>query len=211
MDKILSVGVIRRFSDGQLIQQRGDCDGHMSFVKSGKVVAGNFGLDGRFLTSALLLPGEHFGDFTLFAGLPRSQNLWAQGATEITQVSGAKFLTLMEQEPTIARALLTISTLRNYELVEHLDMQRRLTLPAQISRLLLTAVEAQTQSETIECRQEDLAVMLGVSRVSIGKALKKLQADGLAELAYGRIHLPDAKRLRARVNSEFQLHPLTQA
>jgi len=208
MDRILKTGVKRRFADGQMIQQRGDADSHMSIVTAGKVVAGNMGLDGSFLASALLYPGEHFGDFTLFAGMPRSQNLWAQGPTEITQIGGNKFLALMEEEPAIARALLAISTLRNYELVEFLDVQRRLSLPARISRLLLTSVEPDAKSETIECRQEDLAVMLGVSRVAVGKALKKLAMDGLVELGYGRIRLPNVKRLRARVTEEFQLLPL---
>jgi len=211
MDRILAAGVRRRYADGQMIQQRGDADSHISFVTAGKVVAGNMGLDGSFLASALLYPGEHFGDFTLFAGMPRSQNLWAQSPTEITQVSGNKFVALMEDEPAITRALLTISTLRNYELVEFLDMQRRLSLPARISRLLLTSVEPDAKSETIECRQEDLAVMLGVSRVAVGKALKKLEADHLVELGYGRIHLPSVKRLKARVEEEFQILPLTQA
>lgn len=211
MDPILAAGATRRFADGQLIQQRGDENRNMNFVKSGKVVAGNFGLDGRFLASAVLSPGEHFGDFTLFAGMPRSQNLWAEGPTEITQVSGNRFLALMDKEPAITRALLTISTLRNFELIEFLDVQRRLSLPARISRLLLTAVEPGTTSETIECRQEDLAVILGVSRVAIGKALKKLEADGLVDLGYGRITLPDASALRARVNAEVQIAPLDHA
>jgi CRP-like cAMP-binding protein len=210
MDRILAAGVTKRFADGQLIQQRGDEGDHICFVRSGQVVAGNFGLDGGFLASALLYPGEYYGDFSLFAGVPRSQNLWAQGATDITRVEGKTFLTLMEKEPAIARALLTISTLRNYELIEFLDVQRRLTLPARISRLLLTALEPEARSETIPCRQEDLAGMLGVSRVSIGKALKKLERQGLIKLGYGRIDVPDVARLRAQVDAEFQLGPLAQ-
>ncbi|TNE40250.1 MAG: Crp/Fnr family transcriptional regulator [Alphaproteobacteria bacterium] len=208
MNRILSAGVTRRFADGQMIQQRGDKSNTMCFVKSGVLIAGNLGMDGALLASAILYPGEHFGDFTLFGGVPRTQNIWTQGETEIVEVPGARFLAIMDQEPAIARALLTISTLRNFELVELLDMHRRLPLPARISRLLLTAADPDSQSETIECRQEDLAFMLGVSRVSIGKALKKLQDEGLIEMGFGRIHLPDVQRYRAQVDSEHQLLPL---
>jgi len=211
MEEIYGAGMTRGYADGQMLQQRGDARKSLSFVKSGAVIAGNYGLDGAFLASALLYPGEYFGDFTLFAGLPRTQNLWAQGPTEIIEVPGKRLFELMDLEPAIARAMLGISTLRTYELVEFLDMQRRLPLKARLSHLLLTSVAPDAANETIECRQEDLAFMMGVSRVSVGKALKKLESDGLVELGYGHIHLPDVSRLRRIAAAEFQLLPLAQS
>ncbi len=208
MDKILEAGDTRRYKSGQLIQQRGDATDTMSFILSGSVIAGNHGLDGTFLASALLMPGEYFGDFTLFAGVRRTQNLWTQEPTELAQVPGAGFLKLLDQEPSITRALLTIATLRSCELVEFLDSQRRLPLATRIAQRLLTAVDHGSRTETIECRHEDLAFMLGVSRVAIGKALKRLQAGGLIELGYGRIHLPDVEQLRAKIDEESPLLPL---
>jgi len=51
--------------------------------------------------------------------------------------------------------------------------------------------------------------MLGVSGAPVGKALKRLEADGLVSLDYGRIHIPDVRRLKDRIESEEQLEPLT--
>jgi len=211
MERVFQAGVTRRYADGQMVQQRGDVHKAISFVRSGSVIAGNYGLDGSFLASAILYPGEYFGDFTVLAGLPRTQNLWAQGATEITEIPGKRFLELIDQEPAIARAMLTISTLRTHELVEFLDIQRRLPLGTRIARLLLSAAGPDAASETVECRHEDLAFVLGVSRVSIGKALKKLQGEGYLELGYGHIYLPDVKRFRNKVAAEFQILPLDQS
>ena len=41
--------------------------------------------------------------------------------------------------------------------------------------------------------------MMGVSRVATGKALKRLERDGMVHLGYGRIDLPDVQGLIAMV------------
>ena len=43
--------------------------------------------------------------------------------------------------------------------------------------------------------QQDLAAMLGLSRVTVNKTLQALQAEGLITLRYGRIVVPDHGKL----------------
>ncbi len=207
MDDILANGRRVSYSDRQHIQQRGDTTATFSIVESGQVLAGNNGADGVFLTTALFNPGDFFGEFTLLAGLPRTQGLWAIGDTVINHVSGSHFNALLDNEPDLARALLNISLRRIHFLVEFLDGQRRWPLPVRIAHLLLTSVEdtAGTVSQEISCRQDDIAYMLGVSRVAVGKALKKLEADGLVELRYGSILLPDVPGLSGWLEKHRQL------
>jgi CRP/FNR family transcriptional regulator, cyclic AMP receptor protein len=207
--KIRYAGSRRSYSADQVIQQRGDQDRGLSIVETGQVAAGNVGLDGSFLFSALLGRGECFGELTLFAGLPRTQNIAALEDTEITSISEKNFLPLFDTEPSIPRALLTITLLRNHELVEVLDDQRRLSLPTRICKLLLNGKETNSKTAYVECRQEDLAFMLGVSRVSVGKALKRLQNDELVTLEYGRILLPNVERLIETVDNENQILPIS--
>ena len=208
MDRIRAAGADMVYSDGQLVQERGETWKGISIVRSGQVVAGNVGDDGSFLVSALLRKGECFGEFTLFLGLARSHSLWAQGRTEITHVKAPAFLALFDSEPQIPRALLTMTLLRNYEMLDFLDAQRRLSLTARIARLLLAASDASTGETVVACRQEDLAFMLGVSRVSVGKALKKMQAGGLVAPGYGTIRLLDISGLRQHIASDDRFVPL---
>jgi len=168
-------------------------------------------LVGSLLGSALLRPGETFGEFTLLAGLPRTQTLWSQGRTAICHVTAARFMKLFDDEPSIARAMITLTLQRNYELMEFMDAQRRLSLPARVARLLLISVDAETGSEAIECRHEDLAFMLGVSRVATGKALGKLEKDGLVVRRYGYIEIPDIQRMRSMIASEDPVFPLAES
>lgn len=210
MDEIRHKGRRVSYAGGQLIQQRGDAKAAFSIVESGQALAGNIGADGTFLTAVLLNPGDHFGEFTLFAGLPRTQNLWAVGDTVITHVNGADFQALFDREPELPRALLTIALRRVHFLVEFLDGQRRLPLPVRLAHLLLTSIEdeARTGSHEVTCRQEDLADMLGVSRVAVGKALKTLESEDLLVRRYGRILLPDVRRLATWLDNERQVSPI---
>ena len=208
MARLLGEGQLRRYADGQIVQEHGDDRAALSIVTRGEVVAGNLSLDGALLASALLRPGETFGEFSLFAGLPRTQTLWAQGDVEIAHVAAARFWPLFDTEPALARALMSLTVARNYEILEFVDAQRRLKLPARLVQLLLTAVEEGAPSAQIACRQEDLAMMLGLSRVAIGKALTQLAAQGLVAPGYGEITLPDVPRLRRWFAAQDQRQPL---
>lgn len=202
LDLLLAAGSRRAYSDGQMIQERGDTWPGFSIVNTGNIVAGNMGEDGSFLATALLRPGECYGEFAAFLGLPRSHSLWAQGPSEITHIQHGPFMRLFDNDPAISRAVLKLSLLRSYEMLDFLDAQRRLSLPARIARLLLTEVGADSGKTVVKCRQEDLAFMLGVSRVAIGKALKQLAARQLISLGYGQIDLRNVAGLKAWVTRE---------
>jgi len=210
MEKILTAGSSRSYSDGQIIQERGDAQSGLFIIKAGQVVGGNVGMDGSFLASALLRPGETFGEFTLFAGFPRTHTLWSQGKSEITHVPAKRFMKLFDEDPSIARGMMRLTLQRNFEMMDFMDSQRRFSMPARVARLLLIAVDEEAGSETIECRHEDLAFMLGVSRVATGKALARLEKKGLLVRRYGHIEIPDVARLRLMVAAEDQFFSISQ-
>ena len=69
--------------------------------------------------------------------------------------------------------------------------------------------ETSGKRNVVYCRQQDLAFTFGLSRVSIGKSLKKLQDDGLIELGYGCIHFPDPAKLEHWLSKYQEIEPLT--
>ena len=210
MADIKSQGRRVRYADGELIQLRGEAATGFAIVLSGQVIAGTEGSDGSFLTAALLNPGDHFGEPALFAGLPRLQNLRAIGETEILHIPARRFLQIFEREPDVARALLAIALRRIHFMMEFMDGQRRWPLPVRIAHLLLTSVEDRenTCRHTIHCRQEDLAEMLGVSRVAVSKALKSLQADGMIAMRYGSVEIDDVQAMLAWLDDTYQVVPI---
>lgn len=208
MSAFAEIGTIKRYKNGQIIQERGDRWRGLSIVRSGQAVAGNYGDDGKFLVSVYLREGECFGEATLFLDSPRTHGIWAQGETKILRVEESRFLNVAQAAPEISTALLKMTLLRNQELLEFMDTQRRLSTVAIVARLLFSAADSALENDTIDCRHEDIAYTLGLSRVAVGKALKKLQAAGLVVLEYGRIVIPDVKQLEVRVSTDDPLYSL---
>jgi CRP/FNR family transcriptional regulator, cyclic AMP receptor protein len=198
--KLVEIGRYEDYADGQRVHARGDDKPGISVVVHGRVVAGVQGADGTFLTTSVMGEGQCFGEFTLFAGLPRTHDISAVGETRILQIKGKPFMALFDAEPLLARSLLTVSLYRTHGLLEFLDDLRRLPLPVHLGKFLLSMAEFAQQKNEIRCNHESLAFTFGVSRVSIGKALKKLDALGLIVLGYGKVGVPDESRLREWVD-----------
>jgi len=192
----------------ELIHSRGVIKPGLSIVKSGAVSVGVYGLEGTFIQAAILGSGECFGEFTLYTDLPRTHDISAIEATEIYQLSKTRFNQLSKIEPDISQALLRISLLRNHLLLESLDAMRRLPLLERTASTLLMMQKMSGGRTSVSCKQVDLAYNLGVSRVSIGKALRVLSGKGLIKLGYGVIMYPDIKELQSWVDTHCNLTPL---
>lgn len=209
MVQIEAAGKLKPYRDGELIQQRGDTKRGISILMFGRIIAGNIGADGSFVVSSMLQPGECFGEFTLFADLPRTHDLSASGTVKVLHIAERAFLQLFDQEPTIGKALLAITLRREHDLLEFLDGQRRLTLPVRLAKLLLSFVSKKDALHLVKCRQEELAYMLGVTRVSINKALRLLVADDLVRLGYGNIEVADLNLLSDWVQARSLVVPVS--
>ncbi|MFK8043594.1 Crp/Fnr family transcriptional regulator [Congregibacter sp.] len=188
-------GKRRSYVEDQLIADRGEVTSGLILVTSGEIAVGNVRKDGSFLVSGLLRRGDCSGQVTTFLGLPRTHSLWATGDCEVVFINKTTLSSRLDSHPAIYEALLKLALWQNVETLDFLDTHRRLTLPLRIARLILTSPGDDGDADVIECRQEDLADILGVSRVAIGKALKKLQAEELLQIGYGKITLLDREKL----------------
>ena len=193
--RLISLANEVKYVDGQLIHSRGANEAGISIIKSGAANIGVYGADGTFVMAGVLGAGEAFGEFTLFTDLPRTHDVSACGITEVYQISGARFLSLCDQEPTLLKALLKSTLVRTHILLELLDAMRRLPLLERSAKLILSMSYTAGTRDHIQIKQNDLALSLGVTRVSLGKALRQLRELGLIEIGYGKIGLPNRENL----------------
>ena len=201
MRELVACAVEMTYSDGQLVHSRGDAKPGLSIVKEGGAYVGVNGLDGMFVMVASLGPGECFGEFTLFTELPRTHDISSIGESKIYQLSKAKFDTLYEKYPCISRALLRTTLSRTHILLERLDAIRRLPILERTAKTLFSMSHGLGASNQLRNTQVDLADTLGVTRVSLGKALKQLSHIGLIEIGYGKITIVDRLALGRWVES----------
>ena len=189
-------GSVIRYEDKQLIHSRGDQKPGISIVVSGAVQVGVLGSDGTFLITSNLGPGQTFGEFTLFANLPRTHDISATGDTQVNQIAAGVFLRLYDEQPEVSRALLTTSLVRTHRLLEIMDAMRRLPIRERTAKVLLTTLQTAGSDRSFEYRQTELADALGISRTSLSTALRQLRELGLIETGYGQIRVPEPDRLQ---------------
>lgn len=203
------IGALVRYKPGQLIHQRGDRKPGLSIVVSGAVLFSATDADGVRVATTRMNPGDSFGEFTLFAGLPRTHDATAVGVTEVNQIARAQFFALLDRRTDLRDHLLRHLTRNLYLAVGWLDDERRLPLRIRLGKRLLEYGAGQADERRVRITQADLAEALGVSRVALGQAVAFLRTQGLIETAYGAIAIPDADALSLWIAEQTGLEPLT--
>jgi len=207
-DRLDQLGVEQRYSDNQHIQTRGDKTRGFSIIKSGSVCFGKTDLDGRFIAAAILEPGQCYGEFTLFAGLPRTHDGYAVGETVISHVSKAKFDRLLADEPELAAPIISSLTLRLHNLLEWTDDLRRYPLKYRLGKSLLQMLKEAGGGSVIKITQSDLADLMGVSRVAVAQTLAEYKKLGFINLRYRGVDITNPTALKAWLGNFVQIDPI---
>jgi CRP-like cAMP-binding protein len=198
-DAVLAAGRVQRLAHGQVLFRRGDAPGDWHAVCSGAIKASSTAADGTESILAVLEPGNWFGEISLLDGGPRVHDATAVGETTVFAVPAGAFARLM-QDTAFATALarLMAGRLRTlFGIVEDATLRptrarlaRRLALLARGDATL--AVEPRQQ---LPVSQEELAMMLGLTRQTLSKELGELARAGAVKLGYRSIAIVDAALL----------------
>lgn len=191
-----------RLAPGEALFARGQAAEGLCCVLRGALRVGAVQADGSETVLAFIEPGQWFGEISLIDGRPRTHDAVADGATELLLVPQAALLAWLQEHPAHWRPIaeLACAKLRMLfgvlEDIAHLPLEGRLA-----RRLWLLAHGYGARSgpprQLLRLPQEQLALMLGVSRQSANKALRTLEARGLIALHYGGIELLDLPALAA--------------
>lgn len=189
-----------RLAAGERLFARGaDAEG-LCCVTAGALRIGALQADGSESLLAYVEPYQWFGEISMIDGAPRTHDAVADGATTVLVVPRATLHDWLQAHPVHWRDLarLACAKLRVafgvLEDIAHLPLEARLA-----KRLWLLAhgwgARPDQARRVIRLPQEQLALMLGVSRQSANKALRALEAQGLVALRYGEIELIDLEAL----------------
>ena len=196
---LLEAAQVLRLDAGQVLFRRGDKPSGLYAVIDGSMRVGAVGPSGKEALLLLVEAPYWFGEISLFDGQPRTHDAFAEEACTLLHVPQARVLALLEQQPGYWRdfALLMSQKLR----LAFIALEEMSLLPAapRLARRLLLIVDNYGESEprrVIHLAQEQLALMLAISRQTTNQILKELQAQGILRLTYGEIESLDLDRLR---------------
>ncbi|MDH1441622.1 Crp/Fnr family transcriptional regulator [Pseudomonas sp. GD03721] len=196
---LLDMAQVQHLDAGQRLFRRGDKPSGLYAVVEGAMRVGAVSETGKEALLTLVEPPYWFGEISLFDGLPRTHDAFADSASTLLLLPQAGLLALLEREPQHWRdfALLMSHKLR----LAFIALEDMSLLPAapRLARRLLLIAENYGESEprrVLHLAQEQLALMLSLSRQTTNQILKELQAQGVVQLTYGEIEILDFERLR---------------
>jgi len=198
-DALLAVAHRRMLAQGDSLFLKGSMPDALFGVVQGTLRVSVTAQNGREAVIAVLQPGHWFGEVSLLVGQERVYDTFATEPTEMAVVSAPDFHRLIASSFEIHMAFTRLIGLRLRQALRWIDDAILSPLPARLAQRLVTLAEqsageaADTAGITVS--QEDLAMMLGVSRQSVNRQLKQWEDAGLLRLEYKRIVLLAPQRL----------------
>ena len=199
---LLAAGERLNLRTGEMLYRQGDVPGGFFGVVSGSFKVSTLREDGREGILAVIEAGNWFGETSLFDQLPRPHDVTALTSAEVLVVGQSAFDALMVSS-TFARAMGTLLSTRVrllYGLVE--DAMLR-SIRTRVARRLMALARGDA-TLALDCRsvipvsQEQLAMMLGVTRQTLSKELKALEQEGVLQVGYCRIEIRSLSALAIR-------------
>jgi CRP/FNR family transcriptional regulator, cyclic AMP receptor protein len=201
-DWLLATASLRRLAAGERVFARGAPPCGLYAVVDGALSATGVSSAGKEALLTLIEPPHWFGEIALFDGLPRTHDTIAVGPATLLHIAQPALEILLREQPVYWQAfgLLLTQKLR----LSFLVLEDTALLPAAVRlarRLLMIAQgygeSAANKRRVIALQQEQLAMMLSLSRQTTNQILQDLGAHGVVRLARGEIEILDLDKLRA--------------
>lgn len=190
----------QRLHAGEYVFRQGDRGAHFLTLLHGGLKASTLREDGKEAILAVLEPGHWFGEASMLDGLPRTHDVMATRDSELLGIDQPSFDQLMLDNG-FARAVCVLQAQHTrlvYRLLE--DAMLRSTRARIVSRLEQLArgdvsIDG-AQRQVVRITQDDLAMMLGISRQTLSLELRELVAAGALELGYRQMRILSRDKLR---------------
>lgn len=194
----------RSVSDAESIYTIGDNASECYRIRSGAVRISEYTLLGREFQLASWHAGDCFGEIDLIDGLPRFNNAYAVGRTELDVLDKVTFDRLRREHPEIERAISVHLCACIRRLASQVAEASLLPLRERLPRLLGELLGSTERAEIAGVSQNDLANMLGATRQSVSRELKELERQGWIELGYRSVSIRNRADFIARFGSGLE-------
>lgn len=191
-------------SRGDALFHEGDPGDALYIVVEGKIKLHRASGDGRENLTAVLGPGEMFGELSLFDPGPRSAGATALVDSTLLGLSSDELTPWLAGRPDVARALLRAIARRLRRTNDSMSDLVFSDVPGRVAKALLDlSARFGTPAEdgihvAHDMTQEELAQLVGASRETVNKALADFAGRGWLRLEARAVVLTNVERLSQR-------------
>lgn len=197
---LLAQAPVRQFTDGQLIQQRGDNARGFWVIARGTVRIGIFGLSGEFRVIALLTDGDSYGELAVFAGTRRAVDAVADGPVSAHWIDASSFEAAVVNDPQAMRRFIGVLSQQLQEMLSLIASLSNGSAATRIAATLATLAGSsstgQNGAKILAIGQQELGELTGLTRATVNTTLKALENSGAIRRGYGKIEIRDLALIR---------------
>lgn len=197
---LLSEAQVRVVASDTLLYGAGDPSNGLWAVLDGQVQLKGYPAAGLELLLPILSPGTWFGETSTLDGLPRPTDAIVLESARVVHLPMAGVARAAAAAPELYRDLGVLAC--QHQRVALGFIAQTVAHPVRVRLALLLAGQLQDGRAVLKMRQEDLAMLVGVSRQTLNRHLNALARDGIINLAYAEITVRDLTRLLAVCRNE---------
>lgn len=199
--QLIQAGRVERLAAGERLFTRGDSDDGLYCVLDGLVRIGAASSAGKEALLAVIEPVNWFGEIALFDNRPRTHDAYAERDSALFHVPRAALAALLERTPEYWHAFGLLLTQKLRLAFDAIEEAALLPAAQRVARRLLLMAggygEPGAMRRVLKVPQEDLAMMLALSRQTINQVLKQFETQGALKLRYAEIEIADVQKLSA--------------
>jgi len=172
---------------------KGDDGGEIYVVARGKLKALTTSLDGDDVVFSILGPGEVYGEVALLGATPRTATVVAIEDCQLLVIGRRDFMSFLRTDPEVSVKLLSVLAMRLKRVSELVEDTLFLNLPLRLAKKLLSLSRAYGNSTPdgvridLKLSQEEWGDLVGTTRESINKQIRKWTDDGIIRVDDGYV------------------------
>lgn len=188
--------VFTRHSDGERIAAQGTPCNNLTLLIRGTLTSKCVSPNSRYILTEELTTPFAFEPYSLFGLSPTYRSsYYAHGECDTLTIEKSYLFNELSRYNIFLINLMNILCQRTQQKTAQIWNARRLPLPERIVEFIAIRSESQEGCKTLQIKMDDLADILGETRINVSRALNLLQKNKLIELRRKKIHIPSFKLL----------------
>lgn len=175
----------QKFKNNQIIYHQGEIVENFYYLKEGSVQVFVTSADGFEKILTTYKKGEIFGEASFFDGFPRMSSAKTFSSSEIIPINKTDIISYFQKEPFLALNFIELLSKKVRMLSNEIDNISFLSAEKRIAQYLLN-MNLYTNCP-IDCTHEGIGKAVGVSRVTVSRALNKFSKYKWINIKYKKI------------------------
>lgn len=185
----------KTYEPGQLIYLQGTEADRFYYLISGTCRSYISSESGGERVLTVHRPGDLMGEASFFDGCPRVSSAVAITKCKAVSIEWEQLGRVFESHPGLALPMLQYLARTVRMLSAHVDNMSFLQADQRVARYLLSLPEE--QGGMVRCTHEELGAAVGVSRVTVSRAINRFAKNGWLRTGYGAVILLDRNALHS--------------